>query len=423
MRTRLAASVLAALLAASVAAPARVRASQPTFEETVAQLSSQDTGARLKAVQLLKAAAYPEAAVPLAAVVRDPDDAVQFEAIAAELNIFLAEKIVPRKRIGLVIEVRNNVAAEAAFVAGPLALGAAPVPATVLDALRAVWRDENPRVGLEALYAFGTLAVQAGGTGRRDLLHAAGPELAGLLGAPDPATRDAAARVLGRVFERRPGDAAIETHVGDGLITALNDGDRAVRSAAMVALGAMRYERAVQALTELHQYYRHGELAEASLDALARIANPASAPLFAAALTGKDAALRRIAIEGFARLGDRARAQAIETAVGAQDREPLRAAAAFASTALAQAPVDSLLAMLTRPAIRDQVRGYLVELARGHVDRFVQAAQDPDARLRADVCDVLGLAGDPAARRLLEPLANDADPAVALAARRALVRL
>ena len=53
----------------------------------------------------------------------DPQDDVQLEAIAAELNIFLAEPVVPRKRVALVVEVRNAVQAEAAFAAGLDALG------------------------------------------------------------------------------------------------------------------------------------------------------------------------------------------------------------------------------------------------------------------------------------------------------------
>ena len=44
---------------------------QVSFESTVAELSSPDPGKRLKAVQMLKAAAYPEAALPLAPLVLD----------------------------------------------------------------------------------------------------------------------------------------------------------------------------------------------------------------------------------------------------------------------------------------------------------------------------------------------------------------
>jgi len=54
----------------------------------------------------------------------------------------------------------------------------------------------------------------------------------------------------------------------------------------------------------LFQYFGKSGAAEAALDALARIAHPASVPLFAAQLAGRNAAWRVIAIEGFARLGD-----------------------------------------------------------------------------------------------------------------------
>jgi hypothetical protein len=202
---------------------------QVSFEQATRDLASPDAGTRLKAAQMMKQAGYPEAAVPLAALVTDPADEVQLEAIAAELNIFLEERIVPRKRIGFVIEVRNQVLAESAFSSGPLAIGAKPVPSEVLTALRTASRDEQPRVALEAIYAFGVLAVEPSGEARRELLHTSGPALAALLGVPDPAMRFAAVRVIGRVFAPRVHDGPIEESLGDAVITALNDPDRAVK--------------------------------------------------------------------------------------------------------------------------------------------------------------------------------------------------
>ena len=89
---------------------------QLPFGQATRDLSSSDPTTRMRAVQLLKAAAYPEAAVPLAKVVTDPEDEIQLEAIAAELNVFLAEKIVPRKRVGFIVEVRNKISAETALI-------------------------------------------------------------------------------------------------------------------------------------------------------------------------------------------------------------------------------------------------------------------------------------------------------------------
>src|SRR5258706_7804168 len=128
-------------------------AAQVSFDQETRDLASPDANLRLRTAQRLKEAAPLEAAVPLAALVTDSQDDVQFEAIAAEVNIFLADKIVPRRRVGLVIEMRNKIAADAAFSAGPLAIGPRPVPMEVLTALRTAVRDDNRQVGLEALYA------------------------------------------------------------------------------------------------------------------------------------------------------------------------------------------------------------------------------------------------------------------------------
>jgi HEAT repeat protein len=399
---------------------------QTTFEQNSRDLASPDAGVRLRAVQLLKEAAYPEAAVPLAKLVTDPEDAVQLEAIAAELNIFLAEKIVSRKRVGLLVEVRKKIEADAAFSSGPAALGTRPVPPEVVTALRTAIRDNNPRVGLEALYAFGTLAPAVNGAARRELLGAAGPDLAAMLGSPDPAFRFAVVRVMGRLFESRPGDAPIEEPVGDAVITTLNDNDRAIRSVAMQTLGAMRYQRAVEALTGLFQYFGKGDLAEASLDALARIAHPASAPLFLSVLTGKNIATKGIAIEGLARLGDKSKLAEIQTVLGAERGERndgLLLASQFATVRLNEAPIDQIAEALNRPKLHDQARQYLIEIAPGRASAFSRYAQDPDAHIRADVADILGCGGDATALPIVEPMMNDADPQVALAAQRAVGRL
>src|SRR5262245_42520043 len=53
---------------------------QTTYESTVAELASNDAGTRLKAVRLLKGAAYLESAVPLARLVLDSYDEIQLEA-------------------------------------------------------------------------------------------------------------------------------------------------------------------------------------------------------------------------------------------------------------------------------------------------------------------------------------------------------
>ena len=404
-------------------------AGQMSFEQAVRELGSPDAGTRLKTVQLLKDAAYPEAAVPLAKLVTDSQDEVQLEAMAAELNTFLAEKIITRKRVGLIIEVRNQLAAEAAFLSGPLAIGARPVPMEVLTALRAAWRDDNPRVRLEAVYTFGVLAVEPGGDRRREVLQASGPELAAMIGAIDPAQRYAALRVIARVFERRPGDPAVEQAVGDAVISALNEKDAPMRIVAMQALGAMRYERAVQGLMDLFQYFGRGELAEVSLDAVAHIAHPSSVAQLQSQLGSKDAALRGIAIEGLARVGDRAKLADVQAAVRGERTDTLVLAGSFASLMLSGAAGDPvallapLVSALGKPRLRDQARGYLADAALGRAQAFSRYLADPDPAVRAELVDALGLGGDGEAVQVLAPLAADRDPQVVRAVERALARL
>ena len=398
-------------------------AAQVPFEQAAADLTSADPAKRLRAVRVLKEAAFPEAAVPLAALVTDARDDIQLEAIAAELNIFLADPIVPKKRKALVVEVRNAVQAESAFSAGPNALGAQAVPMEVLTALRTAMRDDNPRVAIEALYAFGVLAAEPGGRARRDLLRASGPDVAAFIGSSDVALRYAAVRVLGRVFAKRTQDEPIDSSVGDAAITALNDADRAVKAAATLALGAMRYERGVQALTDLFAYYGKGDAAEAALDALAHIAHSTSVPLFAAQLASKVPAVRGIAMEGLARAGDSSQVAAIQ-AVFDKERDPgVSLAGAFASVMLGNTPVDRVADSLSKPKLREQAKQYLIELAPGRTTMFTHQLFDSDLHIRLDMIDVLGLAGDPAAMAVVEPLMQDRDSQVARAAERAVARL
>lgn len=396
---------------------------QIPFEQASVDLASPDAATRLRTVQMLKQAAYPEAAIPLAALVTDAQDDIQLEAIAAELNIFLAERVVPRKRIALVVEVRSAVQAEPAFTAGPAALGPLPVPVEVLTALRTAVRDENPRVAIEALYAFGVLAVEPGGNARRELLRASGPDVAAFIGSSDAALRYAAVRVMGRVFAKRAQDEPIESTVGDAVITALNDKDRAVKAAAMHALGAMRYDRGVQALTDLFAYYGKGDAAEAALDALAHIAVPASVPLFTAQLASKTPAMRGIAIEGLARVGDRSQLEAVQSVVDKEHDQSVSLAGAFALVMLGDGPTDRVADWLSRPKLREQAKQYLIEIAPGRTTMFGHQLLDSDAQIRLDIVDALGLAGDPAAIAAVEPLTKDHDPQVARAAERAVARL
>jgi hypothetical protein len=292
----------------------------------------------------------------------NPKDEIQLAAIADELNLFLVEPIVGRRRVAGVIEVRNAISAERIFASGPPAIANKPVPLEVLTALRATFRDDNPRVGLEALYAFGVLGIQPSGADRQTLLAASAPELAAFLGSADVAMRLAAVRVIGRLFSPRLADAPLDATLGDAVVHSLNDPDEEVRLAAMQALGRLREVRAVQGLAQLFEYHGRSREGDAALDALARIAHPSSAPIFSAALNGDSTPQRITAIEGLARLGDASALPAIEAAAARDRSDTVALAAAFANARLAHTGTAAISEALARPKLHDQAQGYLNEL-------------------------------------------------------------
>jgi HEAT repeat protein len=397
---------------------------QVPYDQAVGGLTSPDPKVRLHSATLLKESAYVEAGVPLAKLVGDPDNAVQLEAIAALVNIFTVGKGAP-KRIGFIrFEDWSRRPALAAFEGGPLVLGTAPVPPAVLLALRLAARDDSPAVSIEALYAFGALGSQLSGRARRDLLQRSTADMAGLLAMPDPELRLAAVRVIGRLYKPRPGDAPVDTALADLVITAVNESDRAMKAAAMETLGDIHEVRAVAGLTELLDFYGQGELALPALSALARIGDRSSAPVFLMRLKGKwTPKAKALAIAGLARTGDASHMAAIQGALKQEHDDLVIAASNFAATMLSNAPAERLVDALNRPNLHDAVRGYLVEIAPGHVSRLSRYAQDPEARMRIDIADIVGLADDPQGVQVVEPLLADMDKQVVFAAERAMRRL
>lgn len=405
--------------------PAWAQAQAPTvaFEQMVAELGHEDPNVRVRAVRALKQAAYPEAAVPLTRSLNDPEDAIQTEAIAAEINLHLAVPVVPRKRVGLLIEVRTDISAAGLFKQGSGVLHPRPVELPVLTALRAVLRDDNPRVAVEALYAFGLLADNVYGADRRRLLTESAAELGAAYGVPQRELRSAAVQVIARLYAWRVGDLAADITVGDALVTALNDREYAIRMTAMDAIGALRYDRGVQALTDLYTHYGRGSVAVAALSALARIAHPSSLPLFTAALSGRDYSLKLAAVEGLARSGATDQRSAIDTLLLNERNPELLLAGHFAAVLLSNSQVDELVGGLERSRLRPKALQYLADVAPGRGNVLAPHVQDPDVAIRLDLVEVLGRSGDPQALSVVQRVQQDTDPAVARAAVRAAARI
>ncbi len=391
-------------LAASLTSPAL--AQQTSFEDVVRNLRNPDDKARLSAVRMLREAGYVEAAVPVAAVVTDRVDALQLEAIAAELSFAAVEEVPSRRHVALLVEVRDKGQARRLFEQGPLARWPRSAPPEVVSALLTAVDDENPRVRTEAIYALG---VVAGGP----ISDESAARLIKALDHYDPSIRAAAARVIGRLGVKQAGDA---------LIAAVNDSSANVRYASMLALGALREPRAVYALTEQFKYYVKGEGAWSALDALARIADPSSVPLFTSRLADRDPFLRRAALEGLARSADTSQAEAIRAA-GNDSSAMVRAAAAFAGLRAGQDSVSRLLEYLVTDATALQVQEYVLEIGPSALPGLLPALKDPDEDARARAAEIIGALGGPGEIAALDPLTRDRDRDVAETADIAIARI
>jgi len=401
-----AALVVAALGAAAAAAPPQSLVGRP-FEDVVRYLASPDPKLRVEAMRTLAQTAHPDAIGPIAQLVADPDDDVQLEALDTLLHFYLTDVPVGTKRVAVVFETGRKDPGEAAFAIGPYQILPRPVPDAVRTSLAKAMRDDQARIRREATWTLGTIVPPPAGA-------AAEASLAANLRDPDDDVRVAAARVAGAVRA---------ASLGDALVAAMNDAKQDVQLAAMRALGDIGEKRASRALRERFLHDQHGQGAEAALDGLARLADPASQPVFFEQVTSRDADLRRAAFEGLARLGDVAAIRAVEARTGGEHDRRARLARAFALARDGGRGVPDLLKAIGEDHLAEQVMAYLVELGRGHVKELLPALASPDVPTRGRIVQVLGIVGGPEALQALEPSMRDPDAAVARAAEHAVARI
>jgi HEAT repeat protein len=425
--------VLALFTTITVLIPCAASAQQPTFEAVVGNLRHPDPSERIKAIRQLSEAGHPEAIAPLAAVLTDPDDRVQFEAIDAERSLFTAEPVARKRRVGYVVEVRAPSVGERALAGGPLAVVPRAVPPEVLAGLAAAMRDENPRVRLEALYAFGIIAPLAGRAWQLPGLRDGVAWTIESLRRGQLPLQVAAAQVSARVLKdcgvtpipaSEGGNPSPCAAMGDALIEGMNSREAPVRLASMRALGQLRYPSAVQALTDQFAYYRHGEAAEAALEGLAGIAHASSMPLFGELLGRGEPAIRLLAIEGIGRSGDRSQLAGMERIAGSDKSETVRLGAAYASQKLGSpSRPDQLIAALGNPVLRGLAQMYLIDVSTAASSALVESLRDPNPVMRAMVADILGFSSDDDVVPALEAARKDADAGASRAAERALARI
>ncbi|MPZ16566.1 MAG: hypothetical protein GEV06_01430 [Luteitalea sp.] len=399
-------ALIAICVALGVAGASAQRLPAPTFESVVAQLKSADPELRRGALRALGETGYPEAIGPISTLLRDPLDDIQREALNTLIGFFVAEPLQTRRYVGIV-ELRNTNLAEAAFDLGPYSVIFQPVPGELTANLASAMADQSERTRLHAVYALGVMA-------RPSVDGRTAQALIRLLEDPEADIRRAAARVAGRLRVQQAGNA---------LIASMNDRDESVRIAAMRAVGEVREWRALQALTDFFTYYERGPLAEAALEGLAHIAHASSQDLFRERLGDGSPLIRRYAVEGLARSGNRAAATAAATALESEQDEGVRLALAFASVASRGSGAETLTAGLAEHERYSQAMDYFVELGPKALPGLRAALQQSAPLVRQRAAIVLGFIGGSDALALLESAERDPDADVARAAERAAARI
>lgn len=406
-----------------------VAAQQYTFAEVASGLQHRDVAVRLRAIQILIDADYAEAAVPIAAALEDPDDRVQLAAIDAERTLFTTRPVARRKKIGFVVEVRTIAGGDAAAT-GQLALKPRTVPPQVLASLAVALRDNNSRVRAEAVNLASLLGPYACATVRlkSDPADVARPGVDGPGRVRLPAFAEAAAgHAKARENQASGGGQADRgcEEIGNALVENINSREPLLRRAAMQVLGQVRYPNAVQALSDRFSYHQRGPDAMAALEGLAGIGHPTSVSVFEQLLTNSNAGMRRYAVEGLARIGNRDALPALQQMGQSERSNGVLLALHYANVKLGEvaSSLEQLVAALDNESQRPVVLNYLLDIAVQSGPAVAESLKHERADVRRLIADVLGFSHDPNVIPMLEAATKDADPDVAAAAGQAIVRL
>jgi HEAT repeat protein len=403
-------------------------ASSLSFEDLLANLKSPTAKTRQEAAEELGESRRREAVAPLSALVRDPEPKVRLAVVRAlgklrDLDAVPAlvtslqdgDPDIREEAIGTLVELygeRDRGGPVSRFLenfSDEYDRSSVPpyttVDPSVFQGLARTLGDEETRLRAEAAHAIGIL----GGGGVTGALVAA-------LQDPEDDVRAAAATALGKVGTAEEGKA---------LVPLLQDPSSNVRNRAIQAVGVLQVVEAGPALRELFEQNRRREAGTRYLAALARIGDPNQGDLFRELLRSTDPERRRLAVEGLARIADPSMIDGFKKDFQREGNEDVRLAHAFALVRLGdRAFLDSIVLALGSSGSRGRrARDYLLELGPSIVPDLYPYLNDPDARVRGALCDVLAQLGDPGAIEPMTPLLGDPNPDVADRANRAIQRL
>ncbi len=224
---------------------------------------------------------------------------------------------------------------------------------------------------------------------------------------------------------------------GVALIPLIWDPDKKVHDEAIFALGRLKVESAVPALTELYNsgvrerkkilgglvpVSRSDDLRRKTLEALAYIGDPGSRPIFIEAIADERAAFRRNGAEGLGRIGDSALVPTLTSMFQREEDPEVILAVSFALFRLGG---EEHLPELVDQINTDQVYFYLLELEPDEVSKLhpLLPLHTRDPAIQARLLDVIGQRGDASSLEVVQPLTRSENADVISSANVALRRL
>lgn len=215
---------------------------------------------------------------------------------------------------------------------------------------------------------------------------------------------------------------------GPRVVFLMRDLVEKVQLAAIETAGLLKTRDAIGELRRVMESGPEKKLRRASVQALARIADPSTRDLLVNLLQDKDDDIRATAAEGIGRMGNAADRQAIETAFNAERKSAARLGQAFAIARLGGvdmsefSPLRYLINSLNSRSWRGVAQPYLNELTRQESVRkaiYPMLGSGTPAE-RTGLLLALAASGAPDAISQIEPHVRDTDLEISSAATRAL---
>jgi HEAT repeat protein len=410
------------LAASSLGAAGRL-----SFEDLLANLKSPNAKTRQEAAESLGKSRRREAVAHLAPLVHDPEAKVRMEVVKAlrqlrepaavpalVTSLRDGDPAIREEAIGTLVEMysdRERASAVGRFLdlfsdefdRSSIAVQVVVDPSVIQGLARAL-RDEDKDIREEAALAIGIL----NGT-------AALRDLTATLQDPEPGVRGAAATAIGKIGTVQDGRA---------LIPLLSDNTASVRHRALQAIGVLKVVEAGPALREMYQANRRKELGLVVLESLSRVGDPAQLDLFQQLVQDPDPAKRRRAVEGLGRISSASALDAFKKDYQREKNDEVKLAYSFALARMGdRAFLDSIVLSLPSRTLGGRASAYLLEMGHGVVGDLYPYLRDPDADVRAVLCDILGTIGDAESIPHLTPLLTDPSSSVVDRATRAIERL